>query len=308
MGCCNKEVNDLLNYSKKMIDQINLCKEIPCPDELRKLEYLTFAGLYYFYGVEHFNEVFQAFLGTEFIYCKDNVSDVLRKYTNHSPDEIEMLSSPNTPGFFYFDFDSDGIMRRKIFVFENEEHSYGEILECIVHEVNHAVNSVNNVLVEHDDYISVRTGLSTAIFCDGENFFEDKKALEEVYNQLQTIDIVDHIFDFSQYDIEDSDIKESFDHLKSDHPYGYTCKGYVSLRSILRPLYDDDNFNLIVRENRLEGSLDKIEEAFDSRTGDGAYKLLGEYFDALNSGDWFNYYVTKPVTDVLIKQYVLNKN
>ena len=119
MGDYNKEVNDLLSYSKEMIDQINLSKEIPCPDELRKLQYLTFAGMCYFYGAKYLNEIIKAFLETEFIYCKDNVSDVLRKYTNHSPEEIERLSSHNNPGFFYFDFDSNGIMRRKIFIFEN---------------------------------------------------------------------------------------------------------------------------------------------------------------------------------------------
>ena len=73
-------------------------------------------------------------------------------------------------------------------------------------------------------------------------------------------------------------------------------------------MYEDDNFNLIVCENRLAGMLDKIEEAFDSKTEKFAYKLLGEYFDALNSGDYFNFFITKPATDLLIKQYVLNKN
>ena len=54
----------------------------------------------------------------------------------------------------------------------------------------------------------MRTGLSTAMFYYGANSFEDKKTLEEVYNQLQTIDIVDHIFTFSQCDIDDLEIKQ----------------------------------------------------------------------------------------------------
>ena len=149
----DKHANDVLNRSKKIVDHINKNKKVKYYTEFKHMQYLIFAGMYHFYGVEHFNEIFQIFLETEFFYCNENISEVLRKYTHHSPEKIERLSSHNYPGFFYFDFDSNGIMRRKIFIFENEDCSYGDILECIVHEVNHAVNSVNNVLVEHDDYI-----------------------------------------------------------------------------------------------------------------------------------------------------------
>ena len=303
MEFSTKEVNDLLDYSKTMIDHINLCKQIPCFDELRKLQYLTFAGMYYFYGAKYLNEIIHAFLDTEIIYSTESVVDALKKYTNNTSDKIEMLAESNALGFFYYDFDSIGIMQRKIFFFEICVYSYGEILECIVHEINHVVNSMNEVRVDGDDYISIRTGLSNSIFHVDGTIVQEKKALEEVYNALQTCDIIDCIFSFAQYDIKDPNIRESIERLKSDHQYGYRCQGYSLLTPIFKPLYDCDRFNLVVRESRLEGTLDKIELAFDSEAGEGAYKLLGEYFDELNDGDLFKYFVTKPGTQLLIKQY-----
>lgn len=304
MALSNDEVNNLLNYSKTMVDKINLSKGEQCPDELRRLEYLVFAGMLSFYGFKHLDKIFGAFFESEFLYCKGSITDALKKNTVRSDEEIEKLAENDVPAFFYLDFDSNGSMRRKIFIFDDKAKSLEELLEYVVHEVNHVASSIKNVIDEQDDFISIRTGLSTCLYYFDGEVFEEKRILEEVYNTLQTGEIINGILDFSKYDIEDPEIGEIIVSLKPIQEKGYECAGYSILTPILKPLYKCDRFNLITGESRLEGTLDKVRAVFDNEAGIGAYNLLGQYFDELHRNeDPFNYFLTSNCANILIKQY-----
>lgn len=303
----DEAVNSILNYSKMMVDQINGNND--CPEKLRGLQYIVFAGMVSYYGFEHINEIYNSFAKTKFKYDNVPVIDILRKEYTLEKDLLITLDNSNPSAFYFSNVSMIGAnkfkVKRDIYISDRNMEHPGEFLDDVVHEINHVVNSIiAPVIILNNSMPKIRSGLILSTFL---NMSTENRYLEETINALQTEEIISHILEFSKYEIEDQEIKEVLEKFKfllyEKKHYG----GYEISKEIIRPLYEDKKFNSLLRERRLDGNLKYIKDEFNSKVSDNAFHELADVCDKMyiepNKLDTTVFKATQ-----LVKKYVTSNN
>ena len=317
----NDVVNGILNYSKAMVDEIIVDKGVFYPDEFRVLLYLIYAGMISHYGVEEAQTICDTFTKIQFVYIKDNDYDVLSEVKNLSEKDKSIIRNRYIPAFCNtlvswvelddgtFEFQS---MQYTVYAFSNDNRSLAVLLEMVTHEINHVVNSIKKPYDEINGF--TRIGLQKTYVCD-----ETTSAFvfEEAINELQTVDIINNILVFTNYDIDDSEVSNMLSLLKNETG-GQKLEGlgYRDICPIIKPLYDNYELCEILRNGRLSGEFDEMIGKFDAVLDvEGAYddllqksdELVGMYYN----NTCFSENIRKlRVLDRAVKQYTkqrLNK-
>ena len=149
--------------------------------------------------------------------------------------------------------------------------SLSKILDNIIHEFNHAVNSVNNEIVEDDKYIKIRSGIAYIKYNKDDLTIldnQDEVVLEEVLNTAQTEDILNIIKSFGDYNIENSEISNTIYTLS--HEIGnnnYESDSYYVQKQICFNLINNKTFIPTVNKLRFKGNVDEIPKLFDDVMG-----------------------------------------
>ena len=159
-----------------------------------------------------------------------------------------------------------------------------DLLDNLVHEFNHAVNSYKEEIRVTKNYLYLRTGLTYRLYKKDPLTFIKKNPsymLEEIINTKQTEEIIDIIksFDNSNRDISNTiyAINNETDHKYNSNSYyieSYSCKQILENRTFINTLA-----NL-----RLNGDVYDIDKWFDDIVGhEGSYKelikLLNEIYE-----------------------------
>ena len=292
----DESVNDLLQYSKSMVDDI-ASKKTKQNDFLVE-QYLIFAGMVAYYGFEHINAIYKAFQNTAFI---DNLGDV-----SSFVDNLDM--NHRYPAFCQSDIRNIGgryFIDKSIHYFsrQNAYDSYQMFMEELLHEVNHCVNSSINPICKRDTKMLYRIGLYLSSVTNSRDI--EGLALEEGINTLQTAEIMKLIVGFSQYNIDNPTIRCALDRLKHVKVNDFG-RGYEDITLILRPLYWDKSFYHLVREGRITGGIKEVREDFDSHVGTGAYFEFADAVDHSMIGDNYRRGAREKVL-TLSAQYINNK-
>ena len=280
MFCSDEAVNYILNYSKTLIDRINVNRN--CPKELKEIQYLIFAGMISYYGFEEIENIHKAFLKPKFIYTNQPFEEHLKSFNIHD-DRLEQLSKVGQVGAFVQCGVSQDLLGRfyidrNIYVIDDKKEAPDFFLEKVIHEVNHVVNSINNAICILNKKKALRTGLYVSCLEDNECM---GNLMEEAFNVLQTAEIMEMILEFSQYDIVDPDIKRALDKIK----YAYGKKrngiGYDYTVDAFRGLYNNLHFKKLVQKQRMEGIIKPVRLDFDSKVGDGSYRQFCDTLDKI---------------------------
>lgn len=159
-----------------------------------------------------------------------------------------------------------------------------DLLDNLVHEFNHAINSYKEEIRVTKNYVYLRTGLTYRLYRKDPLTFMKKNPsymLEEIINTKQTEEIIDIIksFDNSNRDISNTiyAINNETDHKYNSNSYyieSYSCKQILENRTFINTLA-----NL-----RLNGDVYDIDKWFDDIVGhEGSYKelikLLNEIYE-----------------------------
>ena len=303
--CSDQSVNALLNYSKIIVEQI--CGDYDRNKELKIIQYLIFAGMVSYYGFEHIDEISRAFRKNKFFYTKLPVADFLKEQ-NVSDDVLNIISQDDTCAYFYQSYfyrRSTGkyFSEGKIVVSDNNEYAPDMLLEYTTHEVNHAVNSViKNITPVGKSFIS-RIGMHEK---DHRTKNIKNMLFEETVNVLQTAEIMDHILSFTDYEINDLEIKYMLDSIKYAAGFKRMGLGYYAVTPIIRPLYETSNFKYVLKERRMDGNVSFISSEFDAKAGKGTFDALSGYLDNVHSqrNKTFSFNANKVAAERLVKQYV----
>lgn len=156
-----------------------------------------------------------------------------------------------------------------------------DLLDNIVHEYNHAVNSVNNEITYDDKYVKVRTGLSHIVYDRNTLGFvskSNKVALEEILNTMQTEEIINIINSFNKKQIDNYEFSSMLYSLKNDlgkEPFKSDAYRYDSY--LANELVKNKTFTPTINNLRLNGNVDDIPYLFDNVVGrDGEYERLND--------------------------------
>ena len=168
-------------------------------------------------------------------------------------------------------------------------HNYNKIslvnlLDNLVHEFNHAVNSYQKEIKETNKYILLRTGLTYRVYNKSDLSFVKKDQsfiLEEIINTKQTEDIINIIKTFSP---NNSSISNTIYAINSETNHKYNSNSYYLQSYVCKEILNNRTFISTLEGLRITGDVYEINKWFDDIVGkEGKYKelisLLHEIFD-----------------------------
>ena len=184
--------------------------------------------------------------------------------------------------------DKDGYKTNKIITINPfSMSSLSKILDNVIHEFNHAVNSINNEIIEEEKEIKIRAGLTYISYNKSDLSLINNKneiILEELLNTSQTEDILNIIKSFESYDIENSEVSNVI--YTISHELGnnnYESDAYYVQKQICLNLINNKTFIPTVNNLRLKGNVSEIPKLFDDVIGrDNCYKKLNELLNDMH--------------------------
>ena len=178
---------------------------------------------------------------------------------------------------------------KKVFIYKFNNVPTIELLDSLIHEFNHGINSINNELYESEEFLRLRTGIVCNKY-DKNNLNkipsgEDYTILEEVLNTSETEEIINVILSLKEY--MDTDMNQTFKNmllaLSKELTIPYTSKAYPLQVLISRQLLENKTFTSTLNNLRFSGNVDDIENWFDTITGEkNSFINLCKNFNKLN--------------------------
>ena len=163
---------------------------------------------------------------------------------------------------------------KKIMVIQNYNNiGLIDLLDNLVHEFNHAINSYINEIKETKNYIYLRTGLTYRIFRKDDLSFVKKESsyiLEEIINTKQTSDIINII---KTFDKDDNTIYA----INSETNSNYNSNSYYLQSYVCKEILNNRTFLSTLENLRINGEVYTIENWFNDIAGENSYKELINY-------------------------------
>jgi hypothetical protein len=270
------------------------------PKELQNILVLTFAGMLSYYGIGYEKDIFNAF----------NKSLITMAREDEKKDAIVSYESTGIvfkPAAFFVTcqstFDGKIAINRSVKIYDFSYCDDKKVLSSIVHEINHVLHTMRSPICKRQSDLFLRIGLYLNSLI---NQKKEGLALEETINTLETADIMNNIFYFKNFKIEDIDISNAinkyFRKFKLNETFGYDCAV-----STLKPLYYDKNFKDMIKECRLNGDLITIRHDFDSKVGENAYYELCNNMENISTDFSFSNKREINSVNAKIKTYLKNR-
>ncbi len=250
------------NKYRKVIDEISL--KYNYDSNLKHLLYVIITAFVYKYDFKCESTIIECFNNTQIFYGK---------------------TSENINAFFdrkLIYYDNKYITKKYILIGNDISNNYIKYIDAIIHELNHAVNSIKNEIKEEKDKLYLRTGLSSAIYKKeainvgiGKT---DEYILEEIINTKQTEEIINIILKFSEQGTTDIEISNMLESIKREiNNTKYKSDAYLYETYICKELLSNKTFFFTLEKLRFAGEIDDIVYWFDNVMGEeGKYKELND--------------------------------
>lgn len=248
-------VNDLLNRYKSEIDYHNY------PENVSHLLYLIMPAFVIRYGLDNERTIVSAF--------------------KEVPVLINDKQDKTTPAMYISNpYVEDGTIKTKKYIIltDYENISLMQLLDNLVHEYNHALNSMIDEIRYDDEFVRLRTGLCFNTYKRSNLEFINKRddyILEEIINTRQTEEVIDIINSFNNYHIEDSSIETTLYNIKNHINDHYESNSYGLGSMICKEIMKNRTFISTLGNLRFKGVVDDLDNWFDNIVGQpGSYKEL----------------------------------
>ena len=186
-----------------------------------------------------------------------------------------------------------------------------QLIDNLVHELNHAVNSFKNEITVKDDIFYLRTGLAKTSFNkDTLEIIEKEKTyvLEEIINSKQTELIIDIIKKLKDLNIEDVRIQNTLEAVKNSVDDKYISSSYFSMKYYCQELLNNKTFLLTIENLRIDGNIDDIEYWFDGIYGDKGYKtLVNLLYQMIELQNKKGFFVKRKIKDTALQLIKMSK-
>ena len=257
----NNKINSIIDNSIKIADDLG--KKYNYPSNITHLFYLIIPAFIIKYGLENERLILDSFMKIPVL-------------INDKQDQVHQAYYTSRPVYI-----NDQIITHKGIVLNNYQNiSLLQLIDNLVHEFNHAINSINQELTIIDDKLYIRTGL-TAIIYNKNNLTvigkQDNSILEEIINTKQSEMIIDIINSLSNYEINNSSVVSTLYSIKNSIENSYQSNAYLLQSLVCKNLIENKTFFSTIENLRFKGNVNDIESWFDTITGkDGSYNRLIE--------------------------------
>ncbi len=229
------------------------------PENIKHLLYLIIPAFITKYTIYEENLILNTFQNTQILISSETNSQTEAFYT----------SIPH--------YDNNKIITEKYIVIKNYENiSLIQLLDDLVHEFNHAINSYKNEQITKDNILYLRTGLTTISYSipNLEQLKKDNSyILEEILNTNQTEEVINIIKNYK--DTTNDKLENTIYSINSETTKNYQSDAYSSFKLLLKPLLNNKTFTSTLNSLRIKGSIIDIEPWFNNITNiDNSYNLL----------------------------------
>lgn len=222
--------------------------------------------------------IIPAFVTKYSIYKEKLVLDAFRNIPIINSNEV----NDSTQAFYtsipkYIDGD---IVTSKFIVLNNYKGiSLVQLMDSLVHEFNHAINSYLKEILIKDNKLFLRTGLSYVCysFPDLNSLDKDDSyVLEEILNTYQTEEIINIIKNYNPP--SDTIFYNTIYSINNETDSSYNSDAYYLEKTLLKPILDNKTFISTLNNLRISGDISDIEDWFNNITGNKkSYSLLIKY-------------------------------
>ena len=253
--------NQILDQEKPWINK--LCDEKNYDENIRHLLYVVIPAFTIKYGISREKLILNTFQNV-ILQKSTEKEKYIRAYYVSTPIEKEKE-----------------YQTKKYIVIQNyQDIQLVDLLDNLVHEYNHAINSYMNEIKTTKNYIYLRTGLTCRIFQKSDLKFVRKQnsyILEEIINTKQTSDIINIIKSIKS---EDRDIQNTIYAINSETESTYLSDSYYLQSYICKEILNNRTFITTLEKLRITGEVYDIEKWFDDITGEEkSYRLLNQLLE-----------------------------
>jgi len=292
MDINNDNINNFLDRYVNFVN--NLCGKNNYPINIKHVLYLIIPAFIIKYGIKEERNVLSCFENIP-LYIGELKKSTEKAYFNrklYSKEEDNVIKYYSSKEIVINDYHSASLI---------------DLIDSIVHEFNHAINSINNEIKYNDEEVSLRTGLSYINFYR-DNIHKVKSrgkdiTFEEIINTTQTESIINIINSFNEYKIDNEEISNTLYSLKHDiDNNGYKSDAYYFQSYICKELMKNKTFISTIENLRYKGNILDIEKWFDDITNiPGSYKKITILLDEILKDE------ASLVNVKFFKKYKINK-
>ena len=240
--------NLVIEKEKVFIDQIS--DKYEYDDNIRHLLYIIIPAFIIKYGIKNESLILNTFRDIRII-KSDREDKYVKAYFSSKP--------------VYSNGEYSTV---KYMVIQNySKISLIDLLDNLVHEFNHAVNSYREEIRVTKKYIYLRTGLTFRIYGrDSINFIKKDPSymLEEIINTKQTEEIIDII---KSFDENNRDISNTIYAINNETDHKYNSNSYYLESYFCRQILENRTFINTLANLRLTGDVYNITKWFDDIIG-----------------------------------------
>ncbi len=260
MNLTQENINEYLEKYISIIDKISEDKEYDV--NIRHLLYLIVPAFICKYGVANEKSILECFKNINVYFTDIKERNVAATFNR--------ILKKDDVGFY---------TEKYIMLNNYSEAKLSSLIDSIVHEFNHAINSINNEITYDKDYVYVRTGISRITYDKNNLQFvkkSDEVALEEVLNTAQSEEIINIINSFNKFSINNSELANMIYVLNSESgKEGYESEAYQYQKMICNELINNKTFTPTISNLRFKGFIEDIPKLFDDVIGiENSYKKL----------------------------------
>ena len=201
--------------------------------------------------------------------------------------------------------------KKRIYLNRYNNIPFLQLIDNLVHEFNHAINSFKNEIVISDDIFYLRTGLAKTIFNKNTlELIEKEKTyvLEEIINSKQTELIIDIIRKLKDLNIEDIRIQNTLEAIRNSVDNKYISSSYFLMKHYCQELLNNKTFLLTIENLRIDGNIDDIESWFDGIYGDKGYKtLVNLLYQMIELQNKKGFFVKRKINDTALQLIKISK-
>jgi len=257
--------NLVIEKEKPFIDRIS--NEFHYDSNIRHLLYIIIPAFIIKYGINREKLILNTFKDIMII-SSSKESKIIRAYYSSSPRYVN----------------GDYKTKKHMVIQNYNQIGLVELLDNLVHEFNHAVNSYNNEINFNEKELFLRTGLTFRVYNKKDLSFirKDKSfILEEIINTRQTEEIINIIKNFKP---TDSEISNTIYAINSETKPSYNSKSYYLQSHICKQILENRTFISTLEGLRLTGDIYDIDRWFDDIIGkkDSYQELINLLNDIYN--------------------------
>ena len=255
--------NQILRKEKDFIDKI--CDQYRYDSNIRHLLYIIIPTFILKYGIDHEKLILNTFQDIQII-SSEKENKTVKAYYSSTPKKVM----------------GDYTTRKYVVIQNYKDIQLVDLLDNLVHEFNHAINSYVNEIKITKQYLYLRTGLTYRIYqTDNLQFLKKQSSyiLEEIINTKQTSDMINMI---KNMQFEDTEVNNTIYAINGETSSTYLSNSYYLQGYVCKEILNNRTFISTLENLRLTGEIYEVEKWFDDITGErSSYKTLNELLEKI---------------------------